>query len=190
MANDTKVNLEWARKAIKKNSKFVAGMKLLSKRQRGRRDTTFRRWERIIEDMVEAKKLKKRWTPSEIREFFEIHQKAGAGLITLGKDTPKFEWTCHLQAYACAVLELPEPVRRRKDGSIIETYGLRKATPPRKPTLASVDDSGEAREPSGINKKKIAGLFAELMREIDMQKLSPAACRKLSDILVELNKDD
>lgn len=131
------VDVPAIRAAIKKNPRFEEAMRILSTRERGRQDTSFRRIKRMLDEGGA-----KDWTIQEVEKFFKMLQAAGAGRTVFGQGRPRFVWEFHLQSVACAALGITEPKRTRKDGTVIAMSKgqMRRPTPPRA-ELPRLDES-------------------------------------------------
>jgi hypothetical protein len=193
MENDLPVDVELLRKEMNKRPKFQAALKMLSKRKRGRFQTTFRVMRRELEADGAS------WSPEEVAEFFKVWENAGAGTIVYGGDTPRFLWNYNLLDLACLVKGTPLPARKLPDG----TFGrpklsdLRRPSPERKQTPrlgeASTKSQRAIFSPASPvplqteNGRKLMQLVREFIGEIDVTSLKPDAMRKMTEILLLLS---
>lgn len=195
------LNLGLLQQAVKRNPKYEKAYRIFAKRQRGRFEITFRRFGRVMDAEGE------RWTPEEINDYFELQQESGAGSIIHGKDTPSFIFNVHLQDLACAVLGLPSPKRKNKGWSSVrsEAGHIARPTPRRKPALPKVSERASDHVLSGVQlapanvlpfQATRAGVQGQTVRlkkdgfeiEVDLDKLTPDACAKLTSLLTTLKK--
>lgn len=198
MTTTPQVNLELMKRAIKKRPKLERALKILSARDRGRQDTSFRGLMRRLEKENPSEK----WTFEEIAEFFDLAAEAGAGIIVgdrvngsfaiQGPRTPRFIWSVHLQSFACAVLGKKEPARKRKDGSIIHPNGMRTPTAPRHtiPHLEDLEATSERQPPVIITSDTRAiSMLKEVVKTLDPQDLTPEVCRMVTKMVLAALKD-
>lgn len=176
--------LEAVRASIEKNPKFKEAFEVFKSRNRGRSVTSVRRLHRVL-----TYEEQREWTVGEVQKLFEILQSVGAGFIEYGGDTPVFNWKYHLKDFALEVLGKKPAVRKRKDGSVISSRdGLRGVTPPRK-TLPKLS---EGLEPVTDDGRRLIALLRNFLGTVNvpamMSNLNPDDCRKLTEILLILNK--
>ncbi len=126
MVTSKEINVDGLKGHAKKSKKFKEVMQFLAKRERGRRDTTFSRFKRVL---VEGGL--KGFSYEDLEEFFSALQEAGAGQIINRSDDvhkARFVWEFNLRSVARAALGLPDPEYK----SAVDEGEIRKVTPPRR----------------------------------------------------------
>lgn len=188
------VNIELIRNRMSEKPRLRKLLELMYSRRRGRLEVTFRRIKRVMDEQDASP-----WSPDEIKEYMQVLEAAGAGRIVYGANTPRFLFNYHLQSLASAILGLPEMERLKRDGTPMETTeGLRKLSPPRHalPKLSSVPALASPTTITPIKHKltepvktremiKLRRNGVEL--EVDLAEVTPAGCRKITELLLGLN---
>ncbi len=179
------VNIPSIQKFMETSPKYRTVWTMLARRSRGRTDTTYRRTRRLmLEAGLEG------WTSKECADFFKTLERAGAGHVVMGKAGPRFVWKFHLQAVAQAVLgqpvQAPQAIRRPARPRV---------ELPRIPVSPDLAEPAEDVAPTAqLTQVPAASSPSEVVVirrggtefEMDLSRLSPDGCRKLTDLLVNL----
>lgn len=183
----TTVNINHIQQGISKNAKFKRALEVLSERVRGRQNTTFSRFERVLNGLGGEE-----WTPKEVTEFMKLMQEAGAGRIVYGHGSPRLMWDFHLQSVACAALGKPEPVRYDKDGKAIQAEGLRRPSTQKKhiPRLLKAStDAAPTSKPTAIESQQIVKLRKHGVEiEFDMKTMTASGYKAINDIISGIDR--
>jgi hypothetical protein len=124
------VDVKSLRRGVRTSRKFKEIAKVLSRRERGRDDTSFDRIRRMLSEGG-----MKNVTDEELEGFFAVLEGAGAGKLVHSDETGyRFMWAFHLRSVACAALGIPEPGRFKKNGKMVKPAKgeVRPKNPPRK----------------------------------------------------------